>query len=48
MQIINNKDTDWSYVIGSYKQPVASIKPGEVFKVETLDALIAGLSVDPG
>ena len=38
MQIINNKDTGWSYVIGSYKQPVASIKPGEVFKVETLDA----------
>ena len=38
MQIVNNKNTDWSYVIGAYKQPVASIKPGEVFKVETLDA----------
>ena len=39
MQLITNKQTDWSYVIGPYKKPVASIKSGEVFKIETLDLL---------
>ena len=38
MQIITNKPADWSYVIGPYKDPVASVKSGEIFKIETLDA----------
>ncbi|MCL0030507.1 acetamidase/formamidase family protein [Dehalococcoidia bacterium] len=38
MQIITNKSADWSYVIGPYKDPVASVKSGEIFKIETLDA----------
>ena len=38
MQMITNKPADWSYVIGPYKDPVASVKSGEIFKIETLDA----------
>ena len=38
MQIITNKPAGWSYVIGPYKDPVASVKSGEIFKIETLDA----------
>ena len=38
MQTITNKLGEWSYVIGPYKEPVGSVKPGEIFKIETLDA----------
>ena len=38
MQMITNKPADWSYVIGPYKDPIASVKSGEIFKIETLDA----------
>lgn len=36
--MITNKPADWSYVIGPYKDPIASVKSGEIFKIETLDA----------
>ena len=29
---------NYSYVIGPYREPVASVKPGETFAVETADA----------
>jgi acetamidase/formamidase len=38
MQSITNKPANWSYVIGPYKDPVASVKSGEIFQIETLDA----------
>jgi acetamidase/formamidase len=38
MQTIANKPGDWAYVIGPYKEPVATVKPGETFVVETMDA----------
>ena len=38
MQTIANEPGDWSYVIGPYKGPVATVTPGETFAVETVDA----------
>ena len=38
MQTITNKPGEWSYVIGPYREPVATVKPGETFAVETVDA----------
>ena len=38
MQTIINEPGDFSYVIGPYKTPVATVQPGEAFIVETLDA----------
>ena len=38
MQTIINDPGDFSYVIGPYKQPVATVSPGETFVVETADA----------
>ena len=38
MQTIANRPGDWSYVIGPYKDPVATVTPGETFAVETVDA----------
>ena len=38
MQTIINDPGDFSYVIGPYKQPVATVSPGETFIVETADA----------
>ena len=38
MQHIKNKNGDWAYVIGPYKQPVAKVDSGETFVVETMDA----------
>ena len=38
MQTVHNRDGDWSYVIGPYREPVATVSPGETFAVETADA----------
>ena len=38
MQTIANRPGEWSYVIGPYREPVATVKPGETFSVETADA----------
>ena len=38
MQTIANRPGEWSYVIGPYREPVATVKPGETFAVETADA----------
>ena len=38
MQTITNEPGQWSYVIGPYREPVATVKPGETFIVETADA----------
>ena len=38
MQIINNKIEGSAYVIGPYKNPVANVKSGEIFQIQTLDA----------
>ena len=38
MQIINNKIESSAYVIGPYKNPVANVKSGEIFQIQTLDA----------
>ncbi len=38
MQTIANRPGDWAYVIGPYKDPVATVAPGETFAVETVDA----------
>ena len=38
MQTITNRPGDWAYVIGPYRTPVATVRPGETFAVETLDA----------
>ena len=37
MQTITNHG-DFSYVIGPYREPVASVRSGEIFTVETVDA----------
>ena len=38
MQHIKNKNGDWAYVIGPYKEPIAKVDSGETFVVETMDA----------
>ena len=38
MKTVANKDGDYSYVIGPYREPVEMVKPGETFAVETADA----------
>ena len=38
MQSITNKPGQWAYVIGPYPEPVATVRPGETFAVETADA----------
>ena len=38
MQIIGNHPEQHSYVIGPYNEPIASVRPGETFVVETMDA----------
>ena len=38
MQTVTNEPGHWSYVIGPYNDPVASVTPGETFAVETADA----------
>ena len=38
MQTIKNSPGRFSYVIGPYAEPIATVKPGESFTVETLDA----------
>ena len=38
MQTVANEPGRYSYVIGPYREPTASVRPGEVFAVETLDA----------
>jgi len=38
MQTITNDPGDFSYVIGPYRGPVATVAPGETFIVETADA----------
>jgi len=38
LQTIANRPGDWAYVIGPYKDPVATVAPGETFAVETVDA----------
>ena len=38
MQTVANEPGHWSYVIGPYNDPVASVTPGETFVVETADA----------
>ncbi len=38
MQTIRAKAGEVSYVIGPYHEPVATVKPGETFMVETFDA----------
>jgi amidase len=38
MQTIASSAGQWSYVIGPYRKPIATVKPGEIFAVETADA----------
>ena len=38
MQHIANRPGERSYVIGPYREPIALVKPGETFSVETVDA----------
>jgi acetamidase/formamidase len=38
MQQIRGRTGEYSYVIGPYREPVATVQPGEVFTVETADA----------
>ena len=38
MQKIVNEPGDFSYVIGPYKAPIATVQPGETIIVETMDA----------
>ena len=38
MQTIANGPGNWAYVIGPYREPVATVQPGETFAVETDDA----------
>ena len=38
MQTITTSPETWSYVIGPYNEPTASVAPGEIFSVETVDA----------
>ena len=38
MQTIATTADRWAYVIGPYSEPVARVRPGETFVVETTDA----------
>jgi acetamidase/formamidase len=38
MQTIASRAGQWSYVIGPYRKPIATVNPGEIFAVETADA----------
>ena len=38
MQTVAMRPGDYSYVIGPYREPVVTVKPGETFAVETVDA----------
>lgn len=38
MQTISGKAGEYPYVIGPYNEPIATVKPGETFVVETADA----------
>ena len=38
MQAIASRSGDYAYVIGPYRDPVATVSPGETFAVETADA----------
>ena len=38
MQTVTNDPGQWSYVIGPYRDPIATVTPGETFIVETVDA----------
>lgn len=38
MQAISSKAGDYAYVIGPYREPIATVSPGETFAVETADA----------
>ena len=38
METITQRPGDYSYVIGPYREPTASVKPGETFAIETVDA----------
>ena len=38
MQQIRARPGEYSYVIGPYREPVATVQPGELFAVETADA----------
>ena len=38
METITNRPGDYSYVIGPYREPVGTVKSGEPFAVETVDA----------
>lgn len=38
MQTIASRAGQWAYVIGPYREPIATVKPGETFAVETADA----------
>ena len=38
MQAISSKTGDYAYVIGPYREPIATVSPGETFAVETADA----------
>jgi len=38
LQTITTSRETWSYVIGPYNEPVATVQPGETFVVETADA----------
>ena len=38
METIANRPGDYSYVIGPYREPIATVRPGETFAIETVDA----------
>ena len=38
MQNVASRPGEYSYVVGPYRGPAATIKPGETFTVETADA----------
>jgi acetamidase/formamidase len=38
MQAISSRAGDYAYVIGPYREPIATVSPGETFAVETADA----------
>ena len=38
METITNRPGDYSYVIGPYREPVGTVKSGETFAIETVDA----------
>ena len=39
MQMVTNLPNKWAYVIGPYAEPVATVRVGDTFAVETADAL---------